>query len=181
LSKRILCLDACIFQAENKPDRIYREGVLESVQRLMSEIDTGSVFAIMPATIAIELLDDAIDLLLRRNDNRKCRIVEVDIKTARLARDIRNKFTRKTRDAIKQLELPDCIYVATAIHYECEALVTRDGEGNRRHNLLNVANEVRREYGIKILHPMEACPPPPPPDQPILPHTVDTHEEDRSG
>ena len=122
----------------------------------MADVDALKVYAVMPSTIAIELLDGSFELLLKRADGRKGEVVDVDFKTSQIAREIRNRFTRKTRDKDKLLELPDCIYVAAAIRYHCEALITRDGECNRRHNLLNVADEVFAAYKVKILHPKDA-------------------------
>lgn len=117
----------------------------------MQEIETGLTVGVAPTVLLTELMDGSYDVLQRRFDGKKGELIDLDPYLANLARDVRRTVLRDK----KPLETCDCIYIATAMTYECSALVTLDGIGNNRHNLLNAAPDIEKHFHVKVRLPQD--------------------------
>jgi predicted nucleic acid-binding protein len=157
LIKRRICFDANIFIALMNP-KSYDVSVITSIHTLLGLVDNGEVYAVCSSLIPTELLDGSLELMEARCDGRKGELVDVDPQIASMARRIRNKIVRKTKSGNhKCLETPDCIYLATAVYYDCAAMVTLDGFGDHeRHSMLNSADEIFKEFKLRVISPLDA-------------------------
>lgn len=153
--KRKICFDACIFIALMKPNE-FADDVITSIHTLMADIQSGKVYAVVPTIIAVELLDGSMAKLEPLCDGRKGEFVDADLPITTLARTVRTKITRKEKGGPKLLSVPDAIYIATAIHYKCDCLVTTDGLGNNKHSPLSAADDIKKTFKLRVCHPIDA-------------------------
>ena len=167
MSKRRVCLDACLFIALQRHQEHSSE-IIGSIKTLLAQIERGDDYAIVSTIIETELLDGSLEILEPLCDTRKGEFVDVDRPIAALARKIRNKIVRKAaKEATKVLDLPDCVYLATAIIYDCDCFVTIDGLGNNKHSPLSAADQIKREFKLRVCSPVDAV------DQQVLDLKVD--------
>ncbi|MBX7132576.1 MAG: type II toxin-antitoxin system VapC family toxin [Fimbriimonadaceae bacterium] len=151
MSPRKLLLDSCIFIALQKKD--FDEATQSAITALFREIDKGEVFAVVPSLVISELLDGSYEEMMKLCDGRRATLVDVDPHIARLAREVRLKLIR---EKVPPTEPADSIYIATAIQYKCDHLVTTDGAGKRKAStLLGCAGAVMEHFKLSIVRPSD--------------------------
>lgn len=159
LVPRLICFDSCPFISMVKPSEANHDEARSAMSACFAEIEAGRMVAVASTIIFAELLDKSYDAMRSRFDNRRGHLVEVNEEIAMRARVIRD--TIRPHAGGKCLDLPDCIYIATAGAYDCEALVTVDGLShdptvpNLKHRLLTAAPMIEKRFGVKVRTPME--------------------------
>lgn len=133
--------------------------IRSAMSACFAEIESGKMVAIASTIIFAELLDKSYEVMRSRWDNRRGHLIEPSEQLSLMARRIRETIRPFPNGPC--LELPDCIYIATAQAYECEALVTVDGlpddpdKTSSKHRLLTAAPMIKKHFGVKVCTPMD--------------------------
>ncbi|HEV7240643.1 MAG TPA: PIN domain-containing protein [Thermoanaerobaculia bacterium] len=154
------------------------EDIVLSAERQQSVIIVTSVITRIEILNA-RLAPDASERFNRMLGQFIVQTVNVDPRIALLAHDIRDYYMSQT-PAVK-LETPDCIHLATAIHFECDEMNTLDGGGLRKRpgDLLTLSENVMGgKYTIPIKKPLRKSSPSPqePPNPPLF-RLFDAHTD----
>jgi PIN domain len=149
--------------------------VVDGIEQIVTNAEQhGSVIIVTSVITRIEVLNarmapDAADRFNSMLGQFVVQTVNVDPRVAQLAHDIREFYMLQT-PAIK-IATPDCIHLATAIHFECDEMNTLDGSGKhpRASDLLRFSGNVMGgKFTIPITKPRKV-PPPMPPQPPAPP------------
>jgi PIN domain nuclease of toxin-antitoxin system len=166
--------DTCIFLhwlSDPQQDADVVDGIKETI---VNAEQHRTVIIVTSVITRIEVLNAKLppagaELFRKMLGQSAIQSVNVDPRIAQLAHDIRDFYISQT-PAIK-LATPDCIHLATAIHFECDEMNTLDGGGQRKRpgDLLTLSGNVMGgKYAIPIKKPHKAPPPPEPPKPPLF-------------
>ena len=139
--------DTCIFLhwlSDPQKDAVVVDGIEDIVrdaERQQSIIIVTSVITRIEVLNA-RLARDASERFNRMFGQFTVQTVNVDPRIAQLAHDIRDYYMSQT--PVVKLATPDCIHLATAIHFECDEMNTLDGGGMRKRpgDLLTLSENV---------------------------------------
>jgi predicted nucleic acid-binding protein len=142
-SNPIYYWDTCIFLSwlKNEKDRKPGDmsGVFDCLNRfkrrelsLMTSVLTLTEITIAKIPAGTETL---LESAMQRPNFSK---ISVDLKIARLARDLRNYYLEKQEHAGKTLSVPDAIHLASAILYRANEFHTFDGKDGTRDKTLGL-------------------------------------------
>jgi predicted nucleic acid-binding protein len=136
--------DTCIFVAWLKNETSRKPGELEGTIDCVEKFKRREISLMTSALTLIEMtavkIPAGVETLLEETMQRSnFTTVSVDIRVAKLARDLRNHYLlRPTEYSGLTLSLPDSIHLATAILYHANEFHTFDGEGSARKNSLGL-------------------------------------------
>jgi predicted nucleic acid-binding protein len=121
------------------------------IQTLFSEIEAGKYYALTSSATLIEVLEESERVLDEVMDGRKGEFLDASLPVMSLARDIRKKIRIPVAGGKpRQLDLPDCIHIATAKLYDCECLITVDSK-----SMLVAQADIDRYFKVKLKQPCE--------------------------
>jgi len=156
---RKYCWDSCVFISLLTASGRTEED-LSNLKALETLVDNGDVSIFTPSITLIEVLscrltadqETLFQEILKRSN---VEVMSVSRRVAEKAREIRNHY--KSHEM--EIAVPDSIHLATAIHYQANALHTYDGCGKRarKTDLLNLNVPLIGKY------PLTICKPIPPP------------------
>lgn len=156
---KIICWDSCVFlsilNGESHPPE-----VLDGLDEMIREIDEGKCLLITSVITFSEVLEVNMtqaqkDQFQKLFDRRNVRAIDVDMRIARLAGEIRSYY-KNLREPVKLL-VPDTLHVATAIIYKADVLYTFDGSGRgaKAHDLIKLGKDGKiAGHVISIRMPM---------------------------
>lgn len=164
--------DTCIF-LHWLSDPVKDRDVVDGIEDVIAMTERGNAVIFTSTITRIEVLrakltDDAAEKFVKLFP-RPVEWVNVDPRVAQLAHDIRSFYSVPD---MKDMSVPDCIHLATAIIYEADEMHTLDGSGKqRRHDLIPLSGNVMNgKYKLPIVKPRRVPPPPPvePPPPPLF-------------
>jgi hypothetical protein len=147
--------DACIFLAWLHDEGTHGHGVIEGIEKMVRDINSGQVALFTSVMTKTEVLECRLtkkqsDTFTNVFKRRNVTMVAQDERIADRSHEIRNHYAAKNII----LGSPDCVHLATAIIYEAEAFYTLDGSGkNPRKNDLLPLNGNVAGYPLVILKP----------------------------
>jgi Predicted nucleic acid-binding protein, contains PIN domain len=136
--------DTCIFLAWIRNETTRKPGELEGIHdcleqlkkrqiSLMTSVLTYTEITSLKIPAGVETLFD--EVMQRPN----CAKIGVDMRVAKLARDLRNYYLAKPDEFQgKTLTAPDAIHLATAILYRASEFHTFDGNNNNKYQSLGL-------------------------------------------
>jgi predicted nucleic acid-binding protein len=166
--------DTCIFLhwlSDPQKDAAVVDGIEDIVlaaERQQSVVIVTSVITRIEV-LNTRLAPDAAARFSRMFGQFTVQSVNVDPRIAQLAHDIRDYYMSQT--PIVKMATPDCIHLATAIHFECDEMNTLDGGGlrPRPNDLITLSENVMGgKYAIPIRKPLRKPAPPAPPGPPLF-------------
>jgi len=141
-TKPVYYWDTCIFLAWLKDEQTRKPGEMDAIKDVLEKFKRREI-GLMTSTLTITeisvakvssgtytLLDDVMQ---RPNFSR----ISVDIRVAKLARDLRDFYLTPNSTA-KTLTVPDSIHVASAILYRATEMHTFDGNDSNKYNSLGL-------------------------------------------
>jgi predicted nucleic acid-binding protein len=163
--------DTCLFLAWLKNESTRKPGemdavadVLEKFKRRELDLMTSAltITEISVAKVSVGTYTLLDDVMQRSNFSK----ISVDIRVAKLARDIRDYYLlRPTEHGGKTLGVPDSIHVASAILYRATEMHTFDEKDNNKLNSLGLI-PLSGDAGVRNL---TICKPPVPMQMNLLP------------
>jgi predicted nucleic acid-binding protein len=159
--KLTLYWDACIFLhwlSDPVKDKSVVDGIEDVVK--MSERGDATIFTSVITRIEVlrgKMADDVADKFTALFP-RAVEWVNVDPRIAQMAHDIRDFYHAPDK---RDMGLPDCIHLATAIIWEADEMHTLDGSSHklRRHDLIPLSgNVLGGRYKLKIIKPVRVLP-----------------------
>jgi predicted nucleic acid-binding protein len=143
-SKPVYYWDTCLFLAWLKNETTRKAGEMDAIADMLDRFKKRQVSlitsVITTTEISIAKIPAGVDGLLedvmqRPNFTR----LSVDIRVAKLARDLRNWYlAREPEYGGKTLSVPDSLHVATAILYRVNEFHTFDGKDSPKQNALGL-------------------------------------------
>lgn len=175
-TKPIYYWDTCLFLAWINNETTRKPGEMDGVAGVLDRFRKREVSLITSVITLVEISSAKLpagigglveDVMQRPNFTK----LAVDIRVAKLARDLRNHYLdRAAQYGGKTLTLPDAMHVATAIIYRVNELHTFDGKDQPKINSLGLLPLSGDVAG----HALKICKPPLP-DQPSLPGMAGVH------
>lgn len=143
-SKPVYYWDTCLFLAWLKNETTRKPGEMDAIADMLERFKKRQISLITSVLTTTEISIAKIpagteslleDVMQRPNFTR----VAVDIRVAKLARDLRNWYiTRSAEFNNKTLSVPDAIHLATAINYRANEFHTFDGKDSNKQNTLGL-------------------------------------------
>lgn len=169
-SKTIYYWDTCLFLAWLKNETTRKAGEMDGIADVIDRFHKRRLSLITSVITITEIslakipagLDTLLEDVMQRSNFTR---VAVDIRVARLARDIRNYYlSRPEQYGNSTVTVPDAIHLATAILYRADEFQTFDAKDTPKYNALGLLPLSGNVGG----HPLLITKPPVP-MQPSLP------------
>lgn len=152
-SKKTIYWDTCVFLAWLKNEN--RElGEIEGIEEVSRSVGNNRINLTTSVITFVEILEsslgqEGVEKLSNIFKRRNVVPINVDIRIAKLAADIRDHYKKIERS----IKTPDAIHLATAINYKVDELQTFDGSRGRP-GLLSLNGNVMG-YNLKIVQPQK--------------------------
>lgn len=169
-TKAVYYWDTCLFLAWLKNETTRKAGEMDAIAGMIDRFNKRQINLITSVITITEISVAKIpagteglleDVMQRSNFTR----LSVDIRVAKLARDIRNWYlSRPDQYGGSTVTVPDSLHLATAILYRAKEFQTFDGKDSPKYNALGLLPLSGNVGG----HPLVVTKPPMP-DQPSLP------------
>ena len=154
--------DTCIFVAWLKNETTRRPGEMDAILDCLNKFKKREIHLMTSVLTITEITvvktpagtDTLLEEVMQRPNFSK---VSVDIRVAKLARDMRNYYlVRKTEFGGKTLTVPDSLHLATAILYRADEFHTFDQNNDPKYNSLGLLPLSGNVAG----HDLRICAPP---------------------
>lgn len=170
--------DTCIFLAWLRKETTRKPGEMEGIHDCLERLKKRQI-SIMTSVITYTEITSlkipaGVETMLEEVLQRpNCAKLGVDMRVAKLARDLRNYYLDKTSQySGKTLNVPDSIHLATAILYRANEFHTFDGKDNIKYQTIGLLQLNGNVGGHKI-----AICKPPQDEQPSLFNHVESKDE----
>ena len=161
---KLACIDSCVIisllkEGKDRPNK----SDIPILKGLLAELHAGKIDIIFPTLLRVELLECNLGKALIEQFDQWTALpnfdeVAVNSKISKTASELRSYYTEQNRlhRKVPKLALADCIYVATAIEYECSVLYTYDGDRlspSKPRQLLSLKSPIGGKYPLYIQKP----------------------------
>ena len=135
--------DTCVFIAWLKNEKTRKPGEMEAVQNCLERFKKGQLSLMTSVLTVTEItvakipagIETQLDEVMQRSNFTR---LSVDIRVAKLARDLRNHYLIDQHYKGNTVTVPDSLHLATAILYRASEFHTFDENNTPRHKSLGL-------------------------------------------